>query len=266
MDLEALARRFLNPARPRLAEAREAVAGCYHPREAWEVLASREIIPEAWLEAPDRGFRADVTRIVAGSVHSETMETSFPSPMEFGVLLAADVAGVSRAEALSHEVRRRLAVWSGTTPERTVWRQIDPARDERPHHSGAQLERYSPPGAFYAAWRALEGSNGRGVTDADAMAAATIFARNREPTHALWQAAWIAGASVLWRKAAAQQKRPDPALAPMFLDVPRRRFDEMDDPFEPALALIETGYWIIGPEWAPALEGDSYGAWVLAAP
>lgn len=54
----SLAARILRPARPGLAAARAAVAGITDPREAWEALAARGIIPLEWVEDPRRDFES----------------------------------------------------------------------------------------------------------------------------------------------------------------------------------------------------------------
>jgi len=58
IDDEALAKRILRPDQPRLTEAQAAVEGLTDPREAWEVLATRGVIPADWIDAPNRRFLA----------------------------------------------------------------------------------------------------------------------------------------------------------------------------------------------------------------
>src|SRR5262245_43625586 len=60
MDDRSLNDRIFHPEQPRVVEARDAVADLEDPREAWEALASRGVIPDDWVQQPLRGFARDV--------------------------------------------------------------------------------------------------------------------------------------------------------------------------------------------------------------
>lgn len=265
-DYRAIGRLYLKPERPQLQAAREAVVGCYHPREAWEALAARELIPMAWTDDATRRFRADVTRLVAGNTHTQTMEFDYPSPTELAVLLAADPQGVARAEALLREVKQRLAPWLDTAElPGVVWRMHAPQRDQAPVIRDFKLEGYGPPSLLYPVWYALS-SPDRIVRDPEAVEAARAFINQREANNELIQAAWLAGAQVLWRKAARERRRVDPTSTPMFIKPMTQRFDELPDPFEPYLSLIETGYMTHGAEWLPDVDAYHTSASVMRVP
>lgn len=119
--LDALDHRILRPARTRLAAARATTAGMTDPRAAWEALAARGIIPPSWLADPRRGFqglcgvchgRLDGDVCLACTGQGDTFEP-WPTSVRLAVALAADVPGVSRAEALAAtDPRRDRIVWS----------------------------------------------------------------------------------------------------------------------------------------------------------
>src|SRR5262245_60113133 len=52
----ALAHKVMRPDRPTLAAARDAARGLSEPREAWEALASRGVIPLDWVPDSRRRF------------------------------------------------------------------------------------------------------------------------------------------------------------------------------------------------------------------
>jgi hypothetical protein len=112
-----LAQRILCPDRPRLAEARAAVAGVTDAREAWDSLAARGVIPSDWQNQKGRVFK-------------EAEGQLFPHPptVDACLALASDPSGIEAAESLAAEVRARLAPWGAPLPARIAWRVIDPTR------------------------------------------------------------------------------------------------------------------------------------------
>jgi hypothetical protein len=110
IDFDQLAARILRPDRPRLAEAQAAVAGITDPREAWETLAIRDVIPASWVNDPGRKF-------------ARAGKHGAPGDLSTAVALAADPEGVAAAEALAVEFAHRLEVWCpGSASRRVVWR------------------------------------------------------------------------------------------------------------------------------------------------
>lgn len=98
--------RLLRPDARGEAAARAAVAGVRAAKEAWEVLAARGLIPAAWVDDPTRDYAVPAR---AGP---------HPPNVAACVCLAADLAGVRRAEALADEALARLRAW-GATPAAT---------------------------------------------------------------------------------------------------------------------------------------------------
>jgi hypothetical protein len=130
-DREALERRMLRPERPRLALARAAVEGLTNPREAWEALATRGLIPDAWVADPSRVFRVarrcaccrGARRVWSGEGEFATSaecgacsargvwfaDAPQPATVAACVALAGDAAGLATAEALAREFVARAA-------------------------------------------------------------------------------------------------------------------------------------------------------------
>jgi len=102
--------RLYRPTALRAAEAHEAVAGRRNAREAWEALATRGIIPAAWVDDPAREYA------VGGGA-----TCAHPPTTGACVLLASDVPGVLRAEALADEALARLRPWELTASGPRRW-------------------------------------------------------------------------------------------------------------------------------------------------
>ncbi len=119
-DAQQLGSRLLRPRRARLKEARTALAGVTEPREAWEALASREIVPLSWVGASERTFRNGWMRM-------------YPPTVEAALMLGSDAEGVLTAEALVRECAARLAeLGYPTTPAAPVqWWMVPPSRNTR---------------------------------------------------------------------------------------------------------------------------------------
>lgn len=107
------------------------------PREAWELLATREVIPLAWLDDPRRRFVCATCR--GDGVHYQTRDggarnTPYDCPACAGgmiqhpptvaecVAFASDPAGVMTAEAIARQI---------TGCERVVWRVEPRAQIEK---------------------------------------------------------------------------------------------------------------------------------------
>lgn len=171
---EQLARAFLRPKRPRLADALEVVTGvdrafidealarkwsvrfnkhhCFvewierdesgkprprvemgpkdrvrDPREAWEMLAGRGVIPDDWVGGSARRF-------------SRGQFAAAPPTLAGVVAIAADPEGVLEAERLAREVAGRLTDWGVGRGARVVWHVDEPLTWIT---SGQQAERYA---------------------------------------------------------------------------------------------------------------------------
>ncbi len=120
---ELSAARVLRPDRPRLSAARAALAGIAHPREAWEVLAAREVIPVDWVGAPERTFVHGTPPAVL--VHEDSFhidpwvpgpswrETDHPASVQHALVLGANPVGLLTAETLAREDAAHVVSSSG---------------------------------------------------------------------------------------------------------------------------------------------------------
>lgn len=109
---EALVRGFLSPKSTTLSAAISAAQGVRGAREAWERLAARGVIPEAWVDNPVRRF----FRGMNGPPEP------FPQNVACCVPMASDVAGIERCELLAREAASRLAPWGVAPVESVLWR------------------------------------------------------------------------------------------------------------------------------------------------
>lgn len=119
-DARRLGSRLLRPRRARLKEARAALAGVTDPREAWEALASREIVPLSWVGATGRTFRNGWKR-------------AYPPTVDAALMLGSDAEGVLTAEELVRECAARLReLGYPTNPDGPVqWWVVPPSRNTR---------------------------------------------------------------------------------------------------------------------------------------
>lgn len=139
--------RVTRPLRERLADVDAALEGVLDPREAWEIVASRGLVPPAWIDAPERGFASAETCARCEGDGAKGPRTcsdcegfglassdlsSPPNSLDAVRALAADVRTIERAEALAREVLSRLhaeaPMWPfalgatrGVSVERLAW-------------------------------------------------------------------------------------------------------------------------------------------------
>lgn len=132
-ELTERASKLLRPQRPRLDEALDVVKA-RDPQGALEALVSRGLLDESWLDDSARA-RGGINRKQA-----VTFNPKGNTARELLALLAADAQGVARAEALAHEVARRLAPFNLSARQwKPVW--VTEARGEalvfpRYHNTG----------------------------------------------------------------------------------------------------------------------------------
>lgn len=127
---------FLNPRTGSTLEARAAVPKDGDPREAWETLAARGLIPADWIDHPRRAFVIDARRAVAAGLATVATPTvrvpgqgpavllsSPPDPL-VAFAIGRDAAGVATAEDLARELVARLAPFApkgSPQPDRVAW-------------------------------------------------------------------------------------------------------------------------------------------------
>ncbi len=91
---------------------------CPTPRELWERLASRSVLPMDWVGSAAREFREAPTR----GAKVVTMDT--PVTMHSALLLAGDIDGMVSAEALMREAASALSPWGAPNPARIRWSTV----------------------------------------------------------------------------------------------------------------------------------------------
>ncbi|MBL8683623.1 MAG: hypothetical protein JNK05_30915 [Myxococcales bacterium] len=116
VEFVSYAERLLAPDNEQADEVRQAAEGCADVRALFESLASRGIVPEAWLDDERREFVADFDAAVGAREGS-----SLPTSVEAAVVLASDVRGVTTAEALAREIVAGLVSWRVPQPSRVRW-------------------------------------------------------------------------------------------------------------------------------------------------
>jgi len=114
--------------------------GAHSPAEAWECLAARGVIPDAWVGAtPARRFHW-------------SHDGASPSDVRACIALASDPEGITLVEHLAREMVARLAPWLSDRGVRLLWKVVR-LRDEENF-----LQPAYPPGGpvLWAALGALE--------------------------------------------------------------------------------------------------------------
>lgn len=124
-----LARAVARPASPQLAAVRSALAERpIDPVEAWEVLATRDLVADPWVARGPRDVSAWTPK---------PLDESAPRTLESVVTIACDPDGVARAEALALELARRLAPWrEGDAATRVRWQTVARAEGRFPRPMG----------------------------------------------------------------------------------------------------------------------------------
>lgn len=241
----ALTRRVLVPARPQEAAVR-AVAAAY-PDDAdalLEALATRDLVPGAWLDAPAARFGVPVDR-------------------DLVVALASDPAGALRAEALAMESAARCRPWGAKPVTGVRWRVID-ARAPQAPAAGALPARLESRIAEEVFDHWIEDDKRRVIRSVERAARAVSGRRSDDHTAGSptlvegdppWRARlWDRGApgdsflrnlvaAQVWRMLAERQLTvaKTPRGAPE--KIKGRPYAEMASPFEALVELWSTGYY-----------------------
>lgn len=90
------------------------------PNEAWELLASCDLVPFSWI--------GDLTRCFEDETANDATSSPQPTSLRSAITIAADIAGVLRAEAVAQELMARLANFGGAVPGIIRWRVVEPSR------------------------------------------------------------------------------------------------------------------------------------------
>lgn len=90
-------------------------SACRAPRELWELLASRLIIPPEWVGTDEREF------FDAPSRSEKATTADCPVTLHSALALASDVEGMASAERLVFEAVGALAPWGTPRPAKIRW-------------------------------------------------------------------------------------------------------------------------------------------------
>jgi hypothetical protein len=249
------------------------------PREAWEMLAGRGVIPEEWVGTKARRF-------------PQGHFASAPPTLEGVVSIASDPEGVIDAEGLALEFAARMRPWGAPKNPTPVW-TIFPFEARRTTVSpvpawtllrgmldamgevvlpgeGAPMNMGARERLLFEAFRSLDWSTT--PTDRDRARASGHLARRHaldrsatgdpfaalHPTH-WWMArhgdgyhvhalAILHEAHRVWQAfVASGAPLSAPVVDSMGFVTGSRELDPkgLADPFEPLLALLERGYWLL---------------------
>jgi hypothetical protein len=131
VSTDALSARVLAPIEPRIARATDAVRQCRSPREAWEALIARGMIPLEWAE--------DERRVFALTGRGRAT----PLRVADAVRIAAAPEQALAAEGAARLCAERAAPWmreereGAPVHERPIlWRFVAPARRQRTRGTG----------------------------------------------------------------------------------------------------------------------------------
>ncbi|MFV8752766.1 ankyrin repeat domain-containing protein [Nannocystaceae bacterium ST9] len=229
-----LERRFLRPDRAALDEA--ILAAPTGPR-VWQRAIAAGRLPISWTDDPLRRFRASEAQLrrtpelaaelapglATGLGGSGRFLTAVPSDRQAARLLASDPQGMLEAERLAREwIAALLPFGVDARARRIAWR-IAGNPIERPEAGEPPLGRLRAPIdrlrqlMLRLSGPALEPPHPH---------------RRFRPTHEL----------LTWSQR--RTRALDLAIPSEFGELAGRRLGELDDPFEPGLRLIETGYWL----------------------
>lgn len=214
------------------------------PEEAWELFASRGLVPVEWLAGEGRAFRTHIEqgiaraeppayvnlwrvggRDVKKTEKGEDLAFACPPTVRACVALAADCASAVAAETLVHEVLERLEPWGVRKVRRVSWRVVDASR-WRTVRQSYWSESLRATIASVLGSMSFSLPNGYGPTDPTPRPSWWSLAAAESALSRLWDE--LSMASVV---------RPD-GLDPALL----RDFRRLPNPYEPLLAIWSTGF------------------------
>jgi hypothetical protein len=244
MPTPSLLDRILRPSRVALDAARAAASGLTDARAAWDTLGARGLIPAAWRDDPRRRFPwfPDLDpRERAQALRRAPYVPRAPCPDDVAAcaLLAADVAGVERAEASGRAFAAALRAWGVPAADTVLWVPTSFCGHEAQLHD-TKPGVWEPDGFAFRVFGETRWEEVARVIDRlrGEAAAASMDAAHRARAASIvgpWVFAeerWIE--AVRTRQGAPQGEKPGGSL---YADLP--------DPFAPALALYESGYGVM---------------------
>lgn len=239
--------RLFEPAQARKAEAWRVAferAEDDSAHAAWEALATHELIPASWIDAPDRAFSVDVPRHAVchcarpREPDDHVGAQAHPRTRAGCVALAADVPGVLAAEALARECAGRLALWGVAVAAEVRWREVDVRTQSPPWF-------FHAPECFTRLARAFAHHGKAFHWGEDALLAGRP---GTDDVADAWRASYATCVNLrgVFRGLASDGARVRPARAtPLPHAVANKRFRDLPNPFEPAVDIWERGYVLI---------------------
>lgn len=276
--LGAVWQRYRRPQPARRAEAAEVARRYRDPRAAWEALSVHGLLPEAWVQSPERWFelphqfyrrKRAVEALGGGAVATfelgrlgHARAAQVPMAHAWAVALAADFAAVTLAETLAREFAERLRAWqpAASDPPRArtvVWRAARKPRPETPqvHTPTCDVQCFVRTLVALRAWNAsrawrLRGGGGGG---GDRALATWLTSELGDP--AAWQEAWNDVGIALARSGVA------PAIGSVL--VPRARSSQVLGSLERGTrARPEIATALFGAELAGGASFDLFEPWL----
>jgi len=236
-----LARLRTTPARSSEARARAAIAGLSSPAEAWARLGASGALGRCFSDGRARAFGVidapkRPPRVAAAGIERHAT----PPTMDALLALAADPEGTAEAERAADEIARRLQPWGGAAPTAREWfivaGVLPTLHDFGPAYSCA----------LWSAEAALEEAGLPVGIPADVGADLPALARACLGGYASWLRAVEHALEV-----PSSHWPPDA--------VKFRPFAELENPFEPTLALWSTGYRLEASFWPTETTLRFYG-------
>jgi hypothetical protein len=214
------------------------------PEEAWELFASRGLVPVEWLAGEGRAYRTHIEqgivraepppyvnlwrvgrRDVKKTEKGEDLAFACPATVRACVALAADCESAVAVETLVHEVLERLEPWGVQKVRRVSWRVVDASR-WRTVRQSYWSESLRATIASVLGSLSFSLPNGYGPTDPIPRPSWWSLAAAESALSRLWDELSIAAVM-----------RPD-GLDPALL----RDFRRLPNPYEPLLSIWSTGF------------------------
>lgn len=225
-----LAAQFNKPSRPQLSSALRIMKGITDPIRVWAAILQSGLLPEAFMQDRRRRY-GESSEGELVMPNARPGEHSHPTTMAAVMTVAADPAGLLKAEQWARELARRLAPWKAVCNDEVVWYFTDNPYRDYPHEA-VYLGH-----AFHSAidtvdWT-LSRHGGKLNNTEDGGVAGLPFLLQH--TLAAWEG-WNCAVS-----------RNMVILEPHWpLDLTRwQRFSDLENPFEPLLNIWCTGYRLV---------------------
>jgi hypothetical protein len=222
--LASLLERWLQPRREGLEAVRAVLSQEHEPARAWQLLCDAKLIPAELLASPARRFgMLDTSRRRPQARAAGEPRHDHPPTLAAVETFAAGAAGMLEAERLGRELAQRLVAWGGPEISAVEWFCLSHERP-MPFDLGH---------AYDSAYNSLEYALSEEGHELGALRPddprLPHLANNAIRAHLGWQTA-------------AEMELEVPAAYWPPSTAKWKSFTELQNPFEAALALFQTGY------------------------